>query len=64
MSNLTTKDYFAQKGVTQKFEQMLGKRSTAFITSVLQIVNSNDLLKNATPDSVYHAAAIFLLILS
>lgn len=57
MSNLTTKDYFAQKGVTQKFEQMLGKRSTAFITSVLQIVNSNDLLKNATPESVYHAAA-------
>jgi recombination protein RecT len=34
----------------------MGKRSTQFITSVLQIVNSNDLLKEASPMSIYTAA--------
>jgi recombination protein RecT len=57
MSNLTTKDFFDQSSVKKRFEDLLGKRSTSFITSVLQIVNSNDLLKNADPASVYNAAA-------
>lgn len=57
MSNLTTKDFFAQKNVQEKFSQLLGKRSASFITSVLQIVNSNEMLKNADPQSVYTAAA-------
>jgi len=57
MSNLTTKDFFAQKNVQEKFGQLLGKRSASFITSVLQIVNSNDMLRNADPQSVYTAAA-------
>ena len=52
------KDFFSKEIVKQKFTEIMGKRSTAFITSVLQIVNSNDLLKDATPESIYHAAMI------
>lgn len=54
---LTTKNLFAKDEVRQKFQEMLGKRATSFITSVLQIVASNKLLANADPHSVYHSAA-------
>jgi recombination protein RecT len=37
---------------------MLGKRAPSFITSVLQIVASNNLLAKADPHSVYHSAAV------
>lgn len=56
-TQVTTKDYFAKPAVVKKFNELLGNRSTQFITSVLQVVNSNRLLQNATPDSVYTAAA-------
>jgi recombination protein RecT len=52
------KDLFAQSNVKSKFEELLGKRSTSFITSVLQIVASNDLLSKAEPNSIFHAAAV------
>jgi recombination protein RecT len=55
---LTTKSLFARDNVKGKFDELLGKRSTAFITSVLQIVSQNDLLSKAEPTSVYHAAAV------
>ena len=55
-NQIATKDFFAQKTVQGKFNEMLGKRSTQFVTSVLQVVNSNDLLKKATPESIYGAA--------
>lgn len=59
MSNqLTTKEFFAQMQVQEKFKEMLGKRAPQFITSVLQIVASNDLLKKAEPMSVYQSAAV------
>jgi recombination protein RecT len=54
---LTTKNLFAKDEVRGKFQEMLGKRATSFITSVLQIVASNKLLAKAEPHSVYHAAA-------
>lgn len=54
---LTTKNLFAKDEVRAKFQEMLGKRATSFITSVLQIVASNKLLVNADPHSVYHSAA-------
>jgi len=54
---LTTKNLFAKDEVRQKFQEMLGKRATSFITSVLQIVASNKLLAKAEPHSIYHAAA-------
>lgn len=55
---LTTKDFFARQDVRQKFEEMLGKRAPQFITSVLQIAASNDLLAKADPVSIYNSAAL------
>jgi len=55
---LTTKDFFARADVRQKFEEMLGKRAPQFITSVLQIAASNDLLSKADPVSIYNSAAL------
>jgi len=52
------KQFFSQETVKQKFQEILGKRSTAFITSVLQIVASNKLLANATTESIYHSAMV------
>lgn len=58
MSNITTRGLFEREDVRKKFSEMLGKRSTSFITSVLQIVASNQLLKQADPSSVYQSAAM------
>jgi recombination protein RecT len=55
---LTAKSLFARDDVKQKFQELLGKRSTQFITSVLQIVASNDLLQKADPASIYQSAAV------
>lgn len=53
----STKEFFARIDVRSKFEEMMGKRATQFITSVLQIVSNNELLKNADSASIYNAAA-------
>lgn len=59
MSNqLTTKSLFDREDVKQKFKEMLGKRATSFITSVLQITAQNQLLAKADPMSIYQAAAV------
>mgnify|MGYP003424175338 CR=1 FL=1 len=64
MSQLVTrqqqsiKTFLNQDSVQSKFKEILGKRSTSFITSVLQIISSNALLANATPESVYHSAMV------
>lgn len=55
---MTAKALFARDEVKAKFQEMMGKRSTQFITSVLQIVASNNLLAKADPNSVYQAAAV------
>jgi recombination protein RecT len=55
---LTIKNLFARDEVKNKFQEMLGKRAVPFITSVLQIVSSNNLLAKADPHSVYHSAAV------
>jgi recombination protein RecT len=55
---VSVKTYFAKEGVQKKFQELLGKKSTGFITSVMQCVNSNPLLLNATPESVYNSAAM------
>jgi recombination protein RecT len=52
------KTFFAQEAIKKKFDELLGKRSSAFMTSVLQIVASNQLLQNADPSSIYNAACI------
>lgn len=55
---LTIKSLFTRDDVKLKFNELLGKRSSAFITSVLQIVAQNDLLSKAEPTSVYQCAAV------
>jgi len=55
---MTAKALFGRDDVKAKFAEMLGKRSTSFITSVLQIVASNALLAKADPNSIYQAAAV------
>lgn len=55
MSNVI--EYFKQDRVVDRFEKLLGDKSQAFITSVLQCVSSNAMLSKATPLSVYNAAA-------
>lgn len=54
----TAKDLFARDDVKKKFNEMLGKRAAQFITSILQIVQSNDLLSKADPVSIYQSAAV------
>jgi recombinational DNA repair protein RecT len=52
MSNqLTTKEFFNRQDVKQKFAELLGKRATSFITSVLQIAAQNSLLAKADPEA-------------
>ena len=56
--SLTPRDFFARTDVKAKFQEMLGKRASAFITSVLQVVASNDLLKEADVMTIYNSAAV------
>ena len=55
---LTVKSIFEKDSVKQKFEQMLGKKSQGFITSVLQISTNNALLAKADAMTIYNAAMI------
>jgi recombination protein RecT len=57
-TELTTKVLFERPDVKQKFQELLGKRSTSFITSVLQIAAQNVLLAKADPISLYQSAAV------
>jgi recombination protein RecT len=57
-NQVSIKGYFAKDGVQKKFQELLGKKSTGFITSVMQVVNGNNLLAKATPESVYNSAAM------
>lgn len=43
--------------VKKRFEEMLGNRSSAFLSSVLTVVNNNKLLANCDPKSILAAAA-------
>lgn len=56
-NKLTTKDLFGQKSIQQRFEAILGKKAQGFISSVLQVINSNNLLSKADPTTVLNAAA-------
>lgn len=52
----TIKTFFEKPAVKNKFQEVIGKRSTQFISSILQITANNSMLKNADPISVYNAA--------
>lgn len=48
--------FFNQENVKKRFEQIMGDKSNAFITSVLQIASSNTMLKKCDPKSIFGAA--------
>ena len=54
----TTKDFFSKQAVQDKLKELVGKNAPAFATSVLQIVNSNSMLVNADPQTVFSAACM------
>lgn len=59
MSNVTTQKVqtlLSSENVKNRLNEILGKRSSTFATSVLQIVKSNSMLANAEPNSVIGAA--------
>lgn len=58
LAKTSSKDFFAMPNVKAKLTELLGKNAASFATSVLQIVNSNDMLKNAAPDTVFNAACM------
>ena len=62
MSNVTTtaqlRTMFSREDVMQRLQSVLGKRASTFTTSVLQIVQSNDLLAQSDPSSVLNAAMV------
>lgn len=55
---MTIKNLFNKDEVKHKFQELLGKRAPAFITSVLQIAAQNDQLAKCDPVSVYQCAAV------
>ena len=48
--------FLEREGVKTKFAELLGKRSTGFITSLLSLVNNSEYLAKATPETIYTAA--------
>lgn len=55
-NQLSIKGFFNSPIAQQKLGEILGKNAASFTTSVLQVVNSNDMLKNADPQTVFSAA--------
>lgn len=55
---VTLKSLFSRDDVKSKFQEMLGKKATGFMVSVMNAVNSNKELRNADPNSVMFAAGI------
>lgn len=52
------KTFFEMPVIKKKIEELVSKNASSFTTSVLQIVNSNSLLKNADPMTVFNAACM------
>lgn len=54
----TIKSFFENPQVSKRFEDIIGDktRSIQFVSSVLQIANANNYLKNADPLTIYNAA--------
>lgn len=48
--------FLNSEAVKNKFTELLGKKSQGFVASVLATCNSNELLKNATTESIYSSA--------
>ena len=62
MSNQTTavtlKSMLGNDNVKARFQEILGKKAPAFISSILSVANSNTLLQKADPKTVMNSAVI------
>ena len=58
ISKTPVKDFFSKDLVKNKLNELLGKNAATFATSVLQVVNSNQMLVNADPASIFNAACM------
>ena len=54
----TLRELFNDPIIKTKVEQLIGKNSATFATSVMQIANSNALLRTAEPTSIFNAACM------
>lgn len=61
MSNLTVqqqnnlsqiKGMLSSQDISEKIQEMIGRKSDSYITSVMQVIESNSLLVNCTPESI------------
>lgn len=50
--------FLKKDDVAKKFQELLGKRASWFLTTVMNVVANNDRLKNADPQSVYLSALV------
>ena len=48
----------ASPAVSKRFEEVLGKRSAQFVSSVISLTNSNKLLSKADPNTVLASAMV------
>lgn len=55
---LAIKQFFAGTDVAAKFRELLGNRSAQFLTSIMQIVNSDDKFLMVKPASIYNCAVV------
>lgn len=52
------KEYFNKDNIQSKLKELLGARAPQFATTILQICNGNEQLKEAEPQSVFNAACL------
>ena len=57
-SQLPIQSLLSQEKITERFEELLGKKSQGFISTLIQVVNSNYLLKDADRTTILNAAAM------
>lgn len=53
----TLQGMLSSESVKNRFNELLGKKSAGFVTSLLSVVNNNKLLEKAKPETVISAAA-------
>lgn len=57
-NQLAIKNFINGEAAMKKMQELMGKNAASFATSIMQIVNSNELLQKATPHSVFNAACM------
>lgn len=57
-NQIAIRNFINGDAAMRKMQELMGKNVASFATSIMQIVNSNDMLKQATPQSVFNAACM------